>query len=228
MQEGRLSRKCIEADLDESLRTLGIDHIDLYWLHRDDLARPVEDIMETLATIVRSGKVRMIGSSNWQSKRIEEANNYAKQNNLPEFVSSQIQWSLATSTPEAHNDPTIICMDNSEYDWYLKNNFPVMAYSSQAKGFFAKASSLGLEGINQKALSRFCTPENIERLERVKKYSLETGISISGIVLGYITSNPLPSTAILGCKDLNQLKDSLTAKNIILPSDVVKWLFEGM
>ncbi len=227
MHSGRLSKNCIESDLDQSLKLLGVDYIDIYWLHRDDINRPVSDIMETLQYFIDIGKVRAIGCSNWKVNRINEANNYAINNGLTPFAMSQILWSLATSTPEAHKDPTIVCMDVDEYSWHLNNNFPVMAYSSQAKGFFAIGARNGLDKINQKAASRFCTDENIERLERVKQYAKQNQLTPTAVALGYILCNKLDSMAIIGCKNTQQLQDTLTAKDIELSADVVEWLFKG-
>lgn len=227
MEFGRLSRECIEADLDDSLMELGVDYIDLYWLHRDDLSRPIEDIMDSLDKIVKEGKVRAVGCSNWTVERIEQANAYATAKGTVSLCTSQIQWSLASSTPEAHQDPTIVCMDDKMYDWYLLHSFPVMAYSAQAKGFFSRAAVSGLDSINQKALNRFCTPENIERLERVKEYAFKNNLNPTAVALGYITCNKLPAIAIVGCKTEEQLKDTLTATDINITEVVAEWLYMG-
>ncbi len=227
MNEGRLSRACIESDLEESLKVLNVNEIDLYWLHRDEVTRPVEEIMETMSRLVSSGKIRAIGCSNWKIERIREANAYAQTHGLVPFCASQIQWSLAFSTPEAHKDPTIVCMNGEDYTWYLENNLPVMAYSSQAQGFFSMAAAHGLNSINQKAFERFLTPENIARLERVKAYAAQNGLSHTAVVLGYILCNRLPAMAIIGCKTMEQLKDSLTAADIMMQADLADWLYEG-
>jgi aryl-alcohol dehydrogenase-like predicted oxidoreductase len=224
---GRLSRKEIEKDLDESLRALGVDYVDIYWLHRDDESRPVEDIMETLSILTASGKIRAIGCSNWKSARIEEANKLALEAGYPSFIASQIQWSLAESTPEGWGDPTLVCMNEFEYGWYEKNHFPVFAYSAQSKGFFSRAASMGLEYINQKALSRFSTPVNIERLERVKQYAGQNNLTVSAVTLGYITCNRVPGVAIVGPKNEEQLRDTLTAADVDIPQADADWLYGG-
>lgn len=227
MNCGRLSHEEIESDLDESLKVLGVDYIDVYWLHRDDVSRPVEDIAATMTTLIKKGKIRAAGCSNWKSNRIEELNEFAAKNGMEPFVASQIQWSLAASTPEAHNDNTLVCMNEKEYKWYLENQFPVFAFSSQAKGFFAKAAKLGIDGVGQVAYSRFATADNLSRLERVKKYADESGLSISAVVLGYITENHFPAAAIIGCKSCEQLEDSLTAADVSIPPETVDWLYKG-
>jgi aryl-alcohol dehydrogenase-like predicted oxidoreductase len=227
MNEGRLSRKELEQDLDESLMTLGVDHIDIYWLHRDDTSRPAEDIAETLSMFIKKGKVRAVGCSNWKAARVEEALKAAQANGFPAFCASQIQWSLAATTPEAYGDLTLVCMNDEEYGWYEKNRFPVFAYSSQAKGFFARGASQGLGALSRKANDRYAVPENIERLERVKRYAVENGITPTAAALGYITCNRVPGIAIIGCKNGEQLADSLTASDVDLPTADVEWLFRG-
>ncbi len=227
MDRGRLSRRELESDLDESLKALGVDAVDLYWLHRDDLSHPVEDIMETLSIMVSKGKIRAAGCSNWSTERLAEANRAALANGFPAFCASQIQWSLATSTPDAHGDLTIVCMNEHEYEWYAKEKFPVFAFSSQAKGFFARAAAKGLEAINQKAYARFRSPENIARLERVREYAGQNGLTPTAAALGYILSNRVPAVAIVGCKNEEQLADTLTAADIRLPEATVDWLFRG-
>lgn len=227
MNEGRLSRKELEKDLDESLMTLGVDHIDIYWLHRDDASSSVEDITETLSMFIKKGKIRTVGCSNWKAARLEEALRAALANGSAAFCASQIQWSLASTTPEAYRDLTLVCMNDEEYGWYEKNRFPVFAYSSQAKGFFARGASQGLGALSRKAHDRYAAPENIARLERVKRYAADNGITVTVAALGCIVCNRVPGIAIIGCKNGEQLADSLAASDVDLPEADVEWLFRG-
>lgn len=226
MNEGRLTKKELQKDLEESLKTIGTDYIDIYWLHRDDIKVPVEELMDILNGFIQSGKIRRIGASNWSTRRIQQANEYANSNRLAPFMMSQIQWSLASSTKEAHDDPTIICMDQHEYQWYNKNQFPVMAYSSQAKGFFTKAIHIGVDKLSSKAYSRFYTAENLDRLERVRAFATKSNLTPTQVTLAYITCNSVPSVAIIGCKNEEQLADSLTTKDVYLTDAEVTWLYK--
>jgi aryl-alcohol dehydrogenase-like predicted oxidoreductase len=223
MERGRLSRACLESDLNESLRLLGVDHIDLYWLHRDDIGHPVEDIMDSLAALVASGKVRAVGCSNWKVDRIAKANAYALSRGLPGFAMSQIQWSLATSTPEAHADLSKVIMTDEEYQWYLKRNFPVMVYSAQAKGFFSRPLS-GPDAINEKARAWFCSPENLRRKHRVVEYAARNGLAPGSVALAYILCNRLPAMALVGCRNMAQLSDTLSAADLIIPETAIDHL----
>lgn len=102
MSQRRLSKKDMEYDLNLSLKVLKTDCIDIYWLHRDDPSRTVDEIVENINYFIKEGKIRMAGCSNWYSDRIEQANNYAAQKGLCGFSSSQIQWSLAHTSEDIY------------------------------------------------------------------------------------------------------------------------------
>ncbi|HEX3027453.1 MAG TPA: aldo/keto reductase [Clostridia bacterium] len=210
----RLSKQDMEQDIDASLKALKTDCIDLYWLHRDDPGRPAEQIIEDLNLFVRSGKIRMIGCSNWKTERIQRAVRYADSAGLSGFCASQIQWSLASTREEIYQDYSVSIMDEHEYEWYLDRNMPVFAYASQAQGFFAKMMTGGLSSLSEKVRARFGSPENMERLKKAADLSSQMGVSLSAAALSYITCNRLPAAAIIGSKTPEHLRESLEAADL--------------
>ncbi len=205
MQKSRLSREEIEYDIDLSLSALGTDHIDLLWLHRDDKSVPVGGIIESLNEMVKKGKIRYFGASNWCGERLCEANRYAEEKGLMGFSASQIQWSAAV--PAINYDATLVSMNETEYEYYKKSRMPVFAFSAQAKGFFEKYDKGCL---SEKAKFRYLCDENVERYRMIKNISEQTGYSISSVVLSAITNNPdFVSLPIINCSRLSQLEDSL-------------------
>ena len=94
----RLAKEEVAADLEESLRNLGVDCVDIYWLHRDDPSRDVSYIIDYLDEFVKEGKIKFPAVSNWSAKRIAEANAYAAKAGKTPIAMSQIQWSLASTT----------------------------------------------------------------------------------------------------------------------------------
>lgn len=222
----RLSREEIDSDLEHSLRDLGTDRVDLYFLHRDDVTRPVSDIMETLDRHVRSGKVLALGASNWSTNRIEEANRFALENGLTPFSASQIQWSLASASPAAFRDDTLQTMNPSSYSWYLKEQMPVFSFSSQASGFFQRLIAHGNAPIDRKIhkWAKFLSDENLLRTSRLKLLCEETGYSVSTLVLAYLTSNPVPALPIIGCGRMETLRDSLAETDIALSPEQIAFL----
>ncbi len=100
MHKPRMSRREIESDLDDSLRNLQTDVIDLYLLHRDDTSRTVEEILTVMNDQVKAGKIRYFGCSNWSVSRIEKAQSWAAEHGIDGFVANQVNWSLAVIDPE--------------------------------------------------------------------------------------------------------------------------------
>lgn len=226
-EQPRLSKECIESDINDSLRTLGTDHVDIYWLHRDDINRPVEDICETMSGLIRSGKTRLIGVSNWRRQRIEAYNVYADSRGLPRLNASQMQWSLAYTTPQLQGDVTQFFMTPEEYAWYRANSIPVFGFSSQAKGFFAKGAQ-GLEFLSERARHRYLNPENLAKLERVKQMAMKKHMTPTNIALAYVTCNTLPGTAIFSCSNMAQLKDSMAGADNVLTAEECDYLCFGV
>lgn len=216
----RLSPAEIVHDLDESLQCLGVDRIDLYYLHRDDPARPVAEIMEVLGRQVQLGKIAAIGCSNWQVARIAEAQAHARAAGLPEFVASQAFWSMATANPGAFaSDHALI--DAAALQFYAAHAMPVVAYTSQARGFFSKAAAGGVDGLKPELRAAFENAENLARLQRAKVLALELGVTVSAITLAYLTSQTVTAIPVIGPMSMAQLQDSLGAADLTLTAGQV-------
>jgi aryl-alcohol dehydrogenase-like predicted oxidoreductase len=223
MQRSRISLEEVSRDLEESLKTLGIGCIDIYWLHRDDESQPVEKIMDMLAAVTSNGSVRAIGCSNWRAERLEAANQYAARQGISRFCASQLQWSLALSSAKAQEDETRVVMDPAELERYRRNRVPVIAYTSQAKGFFSRPLS-GPHAANDKALRWFVNPANLARRQRVQELSQRTGLAATAIVLGYVLDNGIDAMALIGPRSLAQLQDSITAAERVLSAGELAYL----
>lgn len=218
----RYNEQNLKDDVDQSREALGCDVLDIWFLHRDDPAMPVDEIMDMASWVVTSGAARALGASNWSVEKIDQANRYAHVHHLPPFVASEIQWSLAVSSPERWGDPTLVCMDEDSLSWYLQENLVVFAYSSQAKGFFSKAMSK--EGLSEKSRSRFLNETNLKRLERVRELMEATGLSPAAIAVAYITSQQIPTIALVGCSSVEQLRDTLSGADVQLTASQLDFL----
>lgn len=217
MTKARLSEKDIEEDLNSSLRRLGTDYIDIYWLHRDDESVSVEPIMSALNKFIKQGKIRNIGASNWTAERIKEANLYAKKQNFVPFCASQIKWSLATTNPLNNYDPALVEMNKEEYEFYKKDKMPVFAYASLGKGFFSKMDKGGVDALSEKAKERYYWEGNVKRFEALKELSLEKSVSVSSAAISYIYSDVnTNSVAIIGPKNEKQLMENLKFSDFVL------------
>jgi aryl-alcohol dehydrogenase-like predicted oxidoreductase len=112
----RLSKAEIQSDLDSSLRRLGVEQVDFYWLHRDGPGYPVEEIIQTLESFRQDGKIRYAGFSNWTQARAEEARQAAVRAGVQGFIASQNMWSLGK--PDlSRADPTWAFIDGPFARW---------------------------------------------------------------------------------------------------------------
>ncbi len=217
----RITKEELQYDIDKSLSVMNIDYVDIFLLHRDDLSKPVEYIIPILQDFIKQGKTRFIGVSNWTSKRIEEAQAFIASENLVPLSVSQCFFSLAESTPERFDDETIVCIDDEQYEWYEKKKLPLMAYTSQAKGFFSKYNTVQLK---DSVVKKFLSDINIERAKRAKMLADEYSVSPTCIALAYLTNNPVQTCAVIGSKNLSQLEDSIGVKDILLSQAQIDWL----
>lgn len=224
-QKNRLSRKEILGDLETSLKLLGTDYVDIYWIHKDDPDYPIEDLIETCNEIVRQGKARIIGCSNFQSERIAAAKDYADSNNMVSFSLSQIQWSLASTEDKYFAQFGSIVMTPERYDFYSENNIGVFAFSSQAQGFFAKIAKKGLQSLPTHLIEQFGSEANMLRLEKLKAFCEEKDCTVSAASLAYLINNKLPCVAIIGARTEEMLSESLKAVDVAMTPDEADRMF---
>ncbi len=218
----RLTRKEIAADLDASLSHLRTEAIDLYWLHRDDPARPVEDILETLNRQVEAGKIRYLGASNWSLGRLQAAQAAASQHGITGFAASQVYWNVGQADPQRIGDKTLAFMDAGMWRYHQETGLAAVAYTSQANGYFTRRACG--EPVSDALKSVYHLEENEARLARLIALSGQASLSASQIVLAYLTSQPFPAFPIIGCRTLDQLRDSLTAADVTLSPEQVAYL----
>ena len=222
----RMTHQEVESDLDSSLSLLGVDHVEFYWLHRDDRNRPVEEILTMLDDFRRAGKIRYAGFSNWRLDRAELARKAATQMSLPGFVASQNQWSLGQADA-SKGDPTWAYVDDPFINWHRDHHFTAVPYTSQANGYFRRLEQGTVDQASNLVQGLFHHAENQQRFARVQGVQKETGYSVSRIVLSYLLSQPFPVFPIVGPKNGADLDDALRATAARLTAGQVDYLHRG-
>lgn len=218
----RVSRKELESDLNGSLTDLGVDAIDLYFLHRDDASVPVGEILETLDDLRRIGKIRHYGLSNWTLPRIREAAEYAKSHRLEGFVCNQLMWSLAAINRECVKDKTLALMDGETLEYHSQTQMSVMAFTSIAKGYFAHRA----EGTSIRAdkIAVYDSPLNDEIYASLLRLSRESGLPVSELSLLYFRFQPFPAVAIASFSKEEQLQAGLNTLKRAPDAEIVRRL----
>jgi aryl-alcohol dehydrogenase-like predicted oxidoreductase len=228
MHVSRLSPAEIRQDLEESLERLQVDRVDFYWLHRDDPARPVGEMVDTLAVLAGEGRLRAYGVSNWSPARTREAVDYAAARGLPPVRGNQVGWSLAVRNADAGGDPTVRFMDEETHAYHRATGLFAAAYSSQANGFFAGEYGRDLPSPAPKSgagvVRAYYSESNFRRLDRARELAARRGCAPNDIALGYLLSQSFPTCAIVGCGTEEHLRSSLRAADIQLTPEEVAWL----
>jgi aryl-alcohol dehydrogenase-like predicted oxidoreductase len=224
MHIARMAPAEIAADVDASLQHLQTDVVDLYWLHRDDVQRPVAEILETMEAQVRAGKIRYYGCSNWRADRIAEAQAYARSRGWTGFVADQMMWSLAAVEYAAIPDQTMVAMESGLKQYHLASGMPAIPYSSQANGYFQRLAAGERDKIKTQHRQMYEGRTNDMRLDRIRTLGGETGLSITAIVLGYLMAQPFPTLPVFACRTMAQLEDTLGASDVMLTPEQVAYL----
>jgi aryl-alcohol dehydrogenase-like predicted oxidoreductase len=222
----RLSPREIQQDVEASLRHLGVERIDLFYLHRDDPSHPVEEILTTLHGLVQAGKLGAYACSNWSLARLRAAQESAAHLRMPGFAAVQNLWSLAHVETRALTDPTLVVMNEALWDYHRQTNLAAVPFSSQANGLFHKLAAGQEERIRPNQAAQMLNPTTRRRFERLQALQAATGWSVTQIVLGYLMGQPFPTIPVIGPHSLAQLADSLTAAEIQLTPDQARGLVE--
>lgn len=203
----RLDAGSIFSDVDTSLTAIGTDYIDILYLHRDDISRPVEEIMVALDKVVKSGKARILGASNWSATRLQSANDFAREYNLTPFSASQINYSAGITTPVANQDVTQVTMNLAEKAWYEQSKLLIMPYSPNARGFFSQVAYNGTPNARCAEQYGWC-PENYRRAERIIELSKKTGHKVGVIVLAYLLCQEIEVCPIIAFTKREQFEEA--------------------
>ncbi|MCY3621559.1 MAG: aldo/keto reductase [Gammaproteobacteria bacterium] len=226
----------VGPQLDVTLERLGTDHIDLYFLHRDNTEVPVGEWIDVLNAERSAGRIRAFGGSNWSLSRVQAANAYATAKGLTPFAAVSNNFSLARMV-----DPVWAgCIASSTAEWraWLEaEQLALFPWSSQARGFFTSrfdairaASGKGADGrfFNQPSdaeLERcWFADDNFERRARAVALADERGVEPINVALAYVLSQPFPCFALFGPRVLAETRSSLAALGVELNEAERRWL----
>jgi aryl-alcohol dehydrogenase (NADP+) len=216
-----LSRKHIMSAIDQSLRRLGTDYVDLYQIHRWDPATPLEETLTALHDVVRSGKVRYLGASSMMSWQFARALGLADRLGLTRFVSMQNHYNLVYREEEREMLP--LCREEG---------IGVIPWSPLARGFLAgnrrTASDADTERGRTDAFAHgmYYTPSDFTVAERVAGIAAARGVTPAQIALAWVLRQPGITSPIVGASKMPQLDQAIAALDIQLTDDEARRLEE--
>ena len=220
MNIARMSHEELRSDLEESLKVLGTDYIDVYFLHRDDVSKPVEEILTILEEFKKEGKIKHYGCSNWKLPRMMEAEKAAARLGCSGFDCNQIRFGLADLNVEKIGDKTLVLMDREILSWHEKQKKPVMAYTSSCNGFFSK--KLRGQSLSPSVEALYTNEANRILLQKLALWEKEYHCSAAALVLAYVMAQDFPSLPISAFSTCEQLEESIHAADIEFPREIME------
>jgi aryl-alcohol dehydrogenase-like predicted oxidoreductase len=213
-----LSRAHILTSIDDSLRRLGLDHVDLYQIHGLDPVTPIEETVRALDDVVRAGKARYLGFSNLPAWVASKALAFADAHGLARFQSAQVYYSIAGRDIEREIAP--MC---------LAERVAILPWSPLAGGLLSGKFDPDKKGPADARRTAFdFPPVNMERLPRVlaalREVAQATGTSVARVALAWQLTKPFVTSIIIGAKKPEQLVDNLAAAELRLSPEHVKTL----
>jgi aryl-alcohol dehydrogenase-like predicted oxidoreductase len=205
------SRKHLLDAIDASLRRLGTDYIDLYQLHMDDPATPIDEVIEATDTIVRSGKARYIGVSNWLAYRLAKALGRQAALKLTPFVSIQPRYNLLFREverelfPLSQEDGLAVIPFNPLAGGLLSGRYK-HSDAPEKGGFSAE-----LGGFGAMYHARYWHEREFETVGQVQAIADQQGTPVATLSVAWVLANPAVTSVILGASRLEQLTDTLAA-----------------
>jgi aryl-alcohol dehydrogenase-like predicted oxidoreductase len=212
------SRRWLVTALEDSLRRLDVDHVDLYQIHRWDPTTSDEETLRALTDLQRAGKIRYFGSSTFPAHRIVQAQWAARDNHFGRYVTEQPSYSILQRGIEAHVLPV-----TEEY------GLGVLAWSPLASGWLSGAIRKGREVTTNRSAfmpQRFDTaiPSNRARMDAVEQLSGvadRAGLTMIQLALGFVASHPAVTSAIIGPRTLDHLQSQLAAADTVLSGEIL-------
>jgi 1-deoxyxylulose-5-phosphate synthase len=218
-----LSREQVFKQLDLSLLRLKTEYVDLYQCHRYDYDTPLEETMEALTEVVRQGKVRYLGFSEWPADRIEAA---LELPNVEQFVSSQPQYSILWREPEREVFPLCAANGISQIVWS-----PLAQGALTGKYKPGEAPPPGTRAASQDmgwAMDRFRDDDVLEAVQRLQPIAEGLGITMAQLALAWVLSREEVACAIIGASRPEQVDDNAGASGIELDDGALRAIDEAV
>jgi 1-deoxyxylulose-5-phosphate synthase len=209
-----LSREQVLKQIDASLARLRTDYVDLYQCHRYDRETPLEETMEALTEVVRQGKARYLGFSEWTAPQIRAALDLSRERGFEKFVSSQPQYSLLYRVPENEVIPLCAASGISQIVWS-----PLAQGTLTGKYLPGQEAPAGTRAASRMmgwAMDSFRDDDVLEAVQRLRPIADGLGITMAQLALAWVLREPNVASAIVGASRPEQLEENAAASGTAL------------
>jgi aryl-alcohol dehydrogenase-like predicted oxidoreductase len=192
-------------------------------MNRDNPDIPVGEFVDVLNEHQSAGRIKAFGGSNWSLDRVQAANDYAAKTGKTGFAAVSNNFSLARMV----NPPWAGCISASDSEsraWLERTKIPVLAWSSQARGFFLPGNASPEKTSDAELVRCWYAQDNFKRLERVNEMARKRNVLPINIALAYVLNQPFPTLALIGPRQLSETRTSFAALSIDLTPAELRWL----
>jgi aryl-alcohol dehydrogenase-like predicted oxidoreductase len=213
-----LTAQQIVSECEKSLRQMGIETIDLYYAHVDDTQTPQEETLESFDRLVKDGKVRYIGASNFRAWRLEEARWISQSRGWAEYSCVQQRHTYLPPRPGTNFGPQVAANDDL-FDYCRQRPVTLLAYSPLLSGAYTRAERpLG---------AQYQSDDNQDRLLALRRVAEECGANLNQVILAWMLQSDPVVLPIFSASSPEQMQEDLDALNIQLSEDQMNRLNEA-
>ena len=204
MHISRLGADDMREDIEGSLSKLGVDYIDIYMYHRDDISIPVEELIERMEDYKKQGKIRYYGCSNWTTERMKAADAYCAKKGYRGFVANQAMYNIGVKRMKGVSDKTMVVCDEEMLSYHKNSQNLLMPFSGNCSGFFHMLKDFGEERMSK---SGYFTEGNLEVAKNIYDLCERKGYSITQVLMGFFATRDIPMLPLAAANNEEHLKD---------------------
>jgi aryl-alcohol dehydrogenase-like predicted oxidoreductase len=219
--EAGLSRKHLRESIDNSLRRLQMDYVDLYQAHRFDHSTPLEETIGAFADIVQSGKAHYIGVSEWTAAQIQAAQEIARPLGVP-LISNQPQYSILWRVIEAEVVPRCEELGLGQIVWSPMAQGVLSGKYLPGQPFPDGSRATDEKSGGARFVSRWLGEETLRRVQLLRPLAEQAGLTMAQLAIAWVLQNPNVSSAIVGASRPQQVFDNVEACGVKLDPDLLK------
>ncbi|TVR18372.1 MAG: aldo/keto reductase, partial [Anaerolineaceae bacterium] len=220
-----LSRRVIMNQVERSLQRLGTDVIDLYYMHGWDPHTPIEESLRAFDDLVRDGKVRYIGVSNFKAWQVMQALGLSERNGWARFIAAQYQYSLVVRDIEYEYASLFTSQGIGCMAWGpLGGGFLTGKYQRDERPTAGRIANSGDD--LEEAWGRRTTERNWRIIDAVEQIAHERGATVPQVALAWVRAQPTVSSVIIGARTLDQFADNMAAADLNLTAEELRVLDE--